>query len=511
MVPEYIAMKNMISLKSVEFNFDQSLILDQTEFIDSNIGNSINSIEGLGYYFLFAYWQVILSISLAYLLSLVIYNKKAHVRLIRLILGFKESFPAHEVVKNDKKFKLIVENALNTDKLGTELNIAVLKFGGIQNQNYQLSESYRKKIFDKIYTRLKKYIYLDNRNRMFRTGISEVSFLIYGKTRKDITKDITSIFNLPFEFGHLTLKIHACIGFAQKIGIEKNVNDLIMCAKIGSQNALELEEGNNKNINISKKNDNRIDVIEKDIHRAIKENQVKAVYQPQFEISSGKMVGMEALARWTHPVLGFIPPPEFINVAEQIGMIVPLGHHMLRVACNDAVSMRGSPTVSVNLSVLQIMQDDILTITEEILDSTGLPANRLKYEITETALIQETDLVFEVLSKLKKIGVAISLDDFGTGYSTLSYLTDFDWDELKVDKSFVSKAMQCSKMRHLAEAIVALTREFNICLTIEGIETNKQRDLFSTMGYRVAQGFYYAKPMCFEKLNKSPYVLTGIR
>ena len=167
------------------------------------------------------------------------------------------------------------------------------------------------------------------------------------------------------------------------------------------------------------------------------------------------------------------------------------------------------PCVSVNVSVLQIVQDDVTELTRQVLDEVGLEPSRLKLEVTESVIIGDSERVYKTLHDLKEIGVAVSLDDFGTGYSALSYLTEFDWDELKIDKSFVSKALKCGKTQHVAQTIGSIAEKMNARLVVEGIETSVQRDLFASIGYQVAQGYFYAKPMPYEELNTSPYVLTA--
>ena len=354
---------------------------------------------------------------------------------------------------------------------------------------------------------------IDTRNLAARTGSAEFSFLIHNVEDDieinlvgDMLVAIVTAVGKDHEFDEI---LEGYYGAALAKDNSVAALDMLLEANNAVQRArnngaARLTSGTLKSKEIS----SRTQIIEDNIQPAIEKGEIFVVYQPQFDILNGHMVGMEALARWKHPELGLVPPFEFVEVAERTGKIVALGRHIMHLACKDAVSMRGNPTVSVNLSTLQVTQDSIRDFVAQVLDSTGLPPSRLKLEVTESICIENGGQVYEMLGELQAMGISISLDDFGTGFSALSYLTDFDWDELKIDRSFVSKASISERARHVAQAIGSIAERINAKLTVEGIETHAQRDLFAKLGYKFAQGFLYAKPMSYMDLNSSPYVST---
>lgn len=354
---------------------------------------------------------------------------------------------------------------------------------------------------------------LDQRNYIARTGDAEFSFIVHNVEDdcelKVLGYILLAIANVPHIHENFYARLDGNVGVAVANSECLSARELVLRADLAMQEAC--KNGSNETAVYTpslKTGPIRNRKIESELRLAIESREIYAVYQPQFDIISGKMVGMEALARWKHPELGMIPPTEFIDVAERTGSIVPLGQHILRLACRDAVAMRGAPCVSVNLSVLQIVQDDVPEFTRHVLSATGLKPSRLKLEVTESAIIKDSKRIFDTLTSLKALGVSISLDDFGTGYSALSYLTDFEWDELKIDRSFVAKALKCDKAQHIAQTIGGIAEKMKARLTVEGIETSAQRDLFASIGYQVAQGFFYARPMAYADLNLSPHVLN---
>ena len=209
------------------------------------------------------------------------------------------------------------------------------------------------------------------------------------------------------------------------------------------------------------------------------------------------MLGFEALTRWNHPERGFISPADFIPLAEESGLIVPLGKWVLRQACRDAMTWPEDTLVAVNLSPVQFRQSDITSDIFRVLEETGLPAHRLELEITEGVLIEDTDRVLAILSELKAAGVRLSLDDFGTGYSSLSYLQRFPFDKIKIDRSFVWGMEKDEGSMAIIRAVVALGRSLRITVTAEGVETQQQLAMLRAEQCDQAQGFLIGKPQPF--------------
>lgn len=393
--------------------------------------------------------------------------------------------------------------------------IVVLKLSGLKRVNIQFGYSYGDDVIARLGADLSGYVReLDGRNRIARTGSVEFSFLIHDITSEEelavLAHMLLAIVAVPVERHAIAVTLDGYAGIATSQAEGLDSRELVLRADLAMQEAA--RKGTNEVARFSQPlqaGQIRRRKIEDTLRGAIETNQIYPVYQPQFDMMSGEMVGMEALARWNSPEFGMVPPLEFIEAAERVGGILEIGRHILQRACEDVVTMRGTPSVSVNLSVLQIVQDDVPAFARQVLDETGLEPVRLKLEVTESVLISDGRRVHDTLTQLKRLGISISLDDFGTGYSALSYLTDFDWDELKIDRSFVAKALNCDKARHVATTVGALAGKMDACLTVEGIETSPQRDLFAAIGYRVAQGYFYAKPMDFRDLNASPYILTS--
>ncbi|GGE87579.1 EAL domain-containing protein [Stappia taiwanensis] len=240
--------------------------------------------------------------------------------------------------------------------------------------------------------------------------------------------------------------------------------------------------------------------IEADFPAALVRGEIRPYYQPQIEMQTGRTTGIEALARWHHADLGWISPAEFIPIAEASGRIIEVGRTVLESACRDAVRLGDGLAVSVNLSVAQLVREDMVETVRAVLSETGLAATRLKLEVTESVVMTDTERAVSALRRLREIGVSIALDDFGTGYSALSYLRKFEWDELKIDRSFVKSLDTDLHSLSIIEAIVSLARQLRIAVLVEGVETQEQFTLLSKAGCRTAQGFLFSRAVSVEEL-----------
>jgi EAL domain-containing protein (putative c-di-GMP-specific phosphodiesterase class I) len=218
-------------------------------------------------------------------------------------------------------------------------------------------------------------------------------------------------------------------------------------------------------------------------------------------LSTGRIVGAEALVRWFHPDRGVLAPAAFIELAEESGVIVGIGQEILTRACEDAAGWPIPIGVSVNLSPRQLQHDGLIDDVAEVLDSTGLDPSRLTLEITESVLVADPTAAARVLGALKALGVSIALDDFGTGYSSLSYLNRFPVDSLKIDKTFVDALGDGRGNEHvLLQAIVALGRTLDLTVVAEGIEYADQWTSLQSLGCALGQGYLFARPMANEHL-----------
>jgi diguanylate cyclase (GGDEF)-like protein/PAS domain S-box-containing protein len=238
--------------------------------------------------------------------------------------------------------------------------------------------------------------------------------------------------------------------------------------------------------------------VETDLRRALERQEFRLFYQPIIGLESGRIVGFEALLRWEHPTAGLVMPGDFVPLAEETGLIVPIGWWVLREACRQMqvwrtqFPERTGLTVSVNLSTRQFMQPDLLDQVDRALEAAGLPGQALQLEITESAVMQQADAVRTMLVALRSRGIQLCIDDFGTGYSSLSYLHAFPVDTLKIDRSFVSQIGIGGTNPRLVEAIVALSRNMGMESVAEGVETEEQLRFLREIGPRFAQGFLFS-------------------
>ncbi|RIX44623.1 MAG: EAL domain-containing protein [Rhodocyclales bacterium GT-UBC] len=242
--------------------------------------------------------------------------------------------------------------------------------------------------------------------------------------------------------------------------------------------------------------------LESELWQALSDNQLLLHYQPQIELPSGRIVGVEALVRWQHPQRGMISPVDFIPVAEETGLILPLGHWVLLTACRQARAWLDQGVdlgeIAVNISAQQFKQPEFAKSVHSVLVETGLPAERLELEITESTVMNGADSSVSTLLELKAMGVKLAIDDFGTGYSSLSYLRRFPLDRLKIDRTFVADLESDADAASLVGSIIALGRSLGLRLVAEGVENSAQVDSLRSMDCERVQGFHFCRPVPAE-------------
>jgi diguanylate cyclase (GGDEF)-like protein/PAS domain S-box-containing protein len=249
-------------------------------------------------------------------------------------------------------------------------------------------------------------------------------------------------------------------------------------------------------------------LLEVDLRGALLRNEFVVYYQPIQDLAAGQVTGFEALVRWNHPLRGLIAPLNFIPVAEETGLIVPIGDWVLRTACKDAAGWSQDVCVAVNLSPAQFKSRNLVSSIISALEVSGLAACRLELEITESVLLQDSELTLATLHKLRALGIRISMDDFGTGYSSLSYLRSFPFDKIKIDRSFVSELASRDDAMAIVRAVTGLGKSLGISTTAEGVETNEQLALLRSEGCTEVQGYLFSPPRPAEEvesmLSKGP-------
>nr|MBA2444486.1 EAL domain-containing protein [Nocardioidaceae bacterium] len=240
--------------------------------------------------------------------------------------------------------------------------------------------------------------------------------------------------------------------------------------------------------------------IHREMHRALERDEFCVEYQPLVSLNTGKVTGAEALVRWRHPERGLLAPRDFLPIAESSGLIVPIGERVLNLACRQArrwqseVNTYDPLRVHINLSPLQFLQPDLADIIAQALETTGAAPELVALEITESAIMEDTDATLNALLELKHLGVGLVIDDFGTGYSSLTHLKTFPVDELKVDQSFVAGLCSSDKDGAIVNAVIALAHSLGLSVVAEGVESAEQHQRLQDLHCDVGQGYYFGRP-----------------
>ncbi|WP_299471078.1 EAL domain-containing protein [uncultured Roseibium sp.] len=319
------------------------------------------------------------------------------------------------------------------------------------------------------------------------------------KLRDEITRTI-SIGDLSF---HVTCSIGAACypydaGNAEEL--LRNADKAMFEAKSQGRDGFKIYEHARPEKSI-----NRLTLLE-EMRSGIDKGEFHLQYQPQIELFSGRIVGAEALARWRHPALGWLMPDDFIPLAEESGLIVPLGQKVLYEACrqNREWQLSGLPpiTIGVNVSPRQFRDAALVSDVRQALKSTGLSASYLELEVTETLLMKNAEQAVRLMEDFRKIGLKLAIDDFGTGYSSLVALKNFPLTRLKIDQSFIRDLEKDENDRSITRAIISLGRELGLNVVAEGVETAKQQAFLASCRCETVQGFHFGKPMSADKLGK---------
>jgi diguanylate cyclase (GGDEF)-like protein/PAS domain S-box-containing protein len=250
--------------------------------------------------------------------------------------------------------------------------------------------------------------------------------------------------------------------------------------------------------------------MDKNLRQALDREEFFVVYQPQIEIESGRITGLEALIRWQHPEMGLVPPDRFISIAENNGLIVPIGEWVLRTACAQAKKWQedglAAVPVAVNVSAVQFRQEGFTGLIRRVLKDTGLSSQYLELELTESLLLSNADVVFATLRDLKGLGLKLAIDDFGTGYSSLSYLKHFPVDKLKIDRSFIREIVENSDDAAITTAIISMAKSLHLKVIAEGVETEAQMTFLREHKCDEIQGYYFSKPVSADEATS---ILSG--
>jgi len=242
--------------------------------------------------------------------------------------------------------------------------------------------------------------------------------------------------------------------------------------------------------------------LEYDLRSALANGEFELFYQPIVSLQDNKITAFEALLRWHHPERGMISPAEFIPIAEEMGLIIPLGEWVLRTACAEAATWPSDIKVSVNISSLQLTNENLVDVIISAIASARVPANRLELEITESVFFQNTSANLSTLKKLHELGVKFAMDDFGTGYSSLSYLLSFPFSKIKIDRSFIAGLSDKNESRAIVRAVADLARNLNMIVTAEGVETDQQLEQIRILGCTEMQGYLFSHPLPAAEIHR---------
>lgn len=392
-----------------------------------------------------------------------------------------------------------------SNRVGTKLALMVVDLDRFKSVNDFLGHSAGDQMLIDVATRLQGCMRATD--TICRQGGDEFLLLLTNLAEPDavitFVGELLARFREPFHVEGAEITISFSVGVAVYPEDGADFESLQRKADMAMYQAKEAGRNTYRFFN-EEMNDDAVEqiTIHSGLRRGLEVGQFVLYYQPQIEISSGRLVGAEALIRWNHPDLGLVSPGRFIPIAEETGLIVEIGDWVLREACHEAARWRESgfadPVVAVNLSALQFKRGDIEQSVTKALLASGIEPGMLELELTESILIRDTENVLATVKRLKSMGVKLSIDDFGTGYSSLSYLKRFEVDKLKIDQSFIRDLATDPEDAAIVRAIVQMAHSLGLRTIAEGVETTLLLDHLRLNGCDEAQGYLYARPMPAE-------------
>ena len=405
-----------------------------------------------------------------------------------------------------EKLEQAIESALKTNKL---MALLFLDLDNFKTVNDTLGHKTGDLLLKQASSRLSNVV--RQSDYICRIGGDEFAIIIEHindiEDVSTVTKKCIECLSNPFVFDGKNFFIGVSIGLSVCPDDAVTANDLLVNADMAMYEAKVNGKNNyqyfNKEMNVVHNNKYQ---LESDLRHAIELGQLELYYQPQIDMRSGELSGVEALMRWNHPERGMVAPDEFIPVAEETGLILQLGEWLLHTACHHAKIIEDSElkgiTVALNISGMQIHEENFIDTVWSALKESKATRNYLEFEITESILMDNSELVSRNINQLKSLGIHLSIDDFGTGFSSMGYLKSFPISKLKIDKSFITGLPHSDKDTAITQAVIAMSHSLNIKVVAEGVEHDSQVDLLRNFKCDLLQGYYYAKPMPFDDLFK---------
>jgi len=419
---------------------------------------------------------------------------------------------------NRMLFREELQNALKVSQLTHErLAILFIDLDGFKNVNDTLGHSIGDALLKALSVRMRDN--LPENVSIARLGGDEFAVMQApsGKPEQAISlaNKIIEIINKPCRIDNHNLLVSASIGIAVSNADGETVENMLKCADLAMYRAKADGRGS-AGPGTLRMFDPAMDVaaqaalrLKSEMRHALMTGGFELYYQPLVSMETRQVTGFEALLRWPHAERGMIPPGEFIPVAEDTGLIVPLGEWVLREACMEAMKWPGQVRIAVNLSPVQFQRGSLVAIVVGALAASGLPASRLELEITEAVLLDRTERNVMILQQMRELGVKISMDDFGTGFSSLSYLRSFPFDKIKIDQSFIQNLSNDGRSQTIVSAITGLGLSFGMSTAAEGVETEEQMECLVVKGCTEVQGRFFSMPVpssqvaaLLEKINE---------
>jgi diguanylate cyclase (GGDEF)-like protein len=326
-----------------------------------------------------------------------------------------------------------------------------------------------------------------------------------------ITTRICDALRVPYEIAGHAIMVDSSVGISLAPNDGNNADALIKNADLALSRAK--SEGRGIYRFFEPEMDARTQArrrIELALKTALPRDEFELYYQPIVNLKTNQITSFEALLRWHHPERGLILPTEFVPVAEEIGLISPIGDWVIYQSCKEAATWPEHLKVAINLSPTHLARSDIAALIAGALAAARLPANRVELEVTEAVLLHATDATLATLHRLRDMGVRIALDDFGTGYSSLSYLRSFPFDKLKIDRSFIRDIGENEESVAIIQAIAMLAKALNVTTTAEGVETEQQLDILRRLGFTEMQGFLFSPPLPRAKVQPANWLSPAL-
>lgn len=407
---------------------------------------------------------------------------------------------------NRTAFIEMLDNIMLTLRKDEIIGIMDIDLDNFKNINDTLGHSYGDELLLDVTHRLKQVI--NSNDYLARIGGDEFAILTQNiddtASYEEKIKKVRNVFNYPFVLSTKEYFVTVSIGiaFAPEDGktsqqLIKNMDSAMYMAKANGKNTYAYFEPALNQMITDKME------LQSELRNAIENKEFVLFYQAKMDIKHKKVIGFEALIRWNHPSKGLLYPDDFIYLAEESGLIIPIGKWVLKCACSqlNEWSKLGYEdiTMAVNLSPRQFKDKDLIQTIYEIIDETGVDPKRIELEITESAALEDIDYTIDTINELKKLGLSFSLDDFGTGYSSMSYLKCLPVNNLKIDKSFLDTIMEDTSDQKIVQGIITLAENLNLNVIAEGVERKEQEEFLQESNCYEAQGYLYSKPVPKEQ------------